>query len=139
MTKVRFGLIRGRIRWVAMTMSPDDFRLFAETKEVEIETRAGGRAYRTVIWVVEGGGDLYVRSWLGDRGAWYQRVMADPKVALVVGDTRVSFEAVPASDESSVALVSEGFRKKYPRSRSTDGMVREEVLHTTMRLDPVDT
>lgn len=118
-------------------MTPEELELFSTTKEVLIETRDDDRSFRTIIWVVAIDGDLYVRSWLGDEGAWYQRVLVDPRVALIVEEIRVEFDVVAATDDATNDLVSAAFRDKYPKSRSTDGMVREEVLGTTLRLEPV--
>ena len=109
----------------------------AEAREVEIETNADGRTYRTVIWVITDGDDVFVRSVRGNAGKWYQRTVANPDVALLLGDRRADYVAVPASDDESIGLVSARIREKYPPSRSVDAMVHPDVLHTTMRLDPV--
>lgn len=116
-------------------MTEDELDAIHTTKEPLIETRAGGRVYRTVIWAVVADGKVYVRSFLGDDGKWYQRALADPAVALVIGDVRIPFRAVRADDEASVAAASAGLRAKY-RGRSLDSMVRPEVLHTTLWLEP---
>ena len=120
-----------------MALSADDFQRFADTKEVLIETRRDARAYQTVIWVVDDDGTLFIRSYLGDNGKWYQRALVDPNVALIADDTRASFLAVPAADSESIERASEGFRRKYANSRSLGFMVVPAVLPTTMRLDPV--
>ena len=106
-------------------------------REVEIETRAGGRSYRTIIWVVADAEDVFVRSVRGDAGKWYQRALSNPEVDLVLGDQRSTFVAVPAPDDESVERASAGFIQKYPPSRSVEAMIQADVLHTTMRLDPV--
>jgi hypothetical protein len=127
----------GPLRCETMSFSTEDVELLAAANEVLIETEAGDHVYQTVIWVVEGGGSLYVRSFVGDSGRWYQRALTNPRVALVAGDTRVVFQAVPADDDESVRQASEGFLEKYPAGRSLDAMLLPEVLHTTLRLDPV--
>ena len=108
----------------------------AEVGEVEIETNDDGRTYRTIIWVVADGDDIFVRSVRGDSGKWYQRAMANPDVALVDGEQQARFLAVAAVDDESVKRASDGFIRKYPAGRSVDAMVDPAVLHTTMRLDP---
>lgn len=105
-------------------------------KEVQIETREGGRTYRTIIWVVVDDGDVFVRSVRGEDGKWYQRTLADPNVALLVGDDRVPAVAVPAADPESVERVNQALRDKYRPGGSLDAMLRPEVLGTTMQLDP---
>ena len=42
-----------------------------------------------------------------------------------------------AVDDESVRRASDGFIQKYPAGRSVDAMVDPDVLHTTIRLDPV--
>jgi len=106
-------------------------------REVEIETSEDGRAYRTIIWVLADGDDIFIRSVRGDAGKWYQRAVVNPEVALVLGEQRAGYVAVPASDPVSVERASAGFKEKYRPSRSVDAMVHPDVLHTTMRLQPV--
>lgn len=120
-----------------MTLSAQDLERFAVEQEVTIETRDGDRSIGTVIWVVEDGGTLFIRSFLGDRGRWYRRALKHPEVTLVAGDVRADFRAVPATDDESVGRATNGFLQKYSPGGSRDAMVASEVLHTTMRLDPV--
>jgi hypothetical protein len=88
--------------------------------------------------VVVEGGDVFVRSVRGDGGRWYQRAVADPEVALIVGDHRYRFTAQPASDPESVKRTSDALRAKYRPGRSLDNMLLPQVLGTTLRLVPVD-
>ncbi len=120
-----------------MPTSPENLDLLAAAREVTIETTSGDRVYRTVIWVAAGDERLYVRSVRGDSGRWYQRALTNPEVALIVGDTRVAFRVEPATDDESIRGASEGFLRKYPAGSSLDAMVLPEVLHTTLRLEPV--
>lgn len=121
-----------------MGMSNDDFSALAESREVSIVTEDDdGRLRRTVIWVAASDGVLFVRSVRGDSGHWYRRALANPIVALESGDVSRRFEAVRATDDDSVNAASHGFRAKYG-GRSLDSMLAAEVLHTTLRLRPVD-
>jgi hypothetical protein len=117
-------------------LSPEQLEIFAQAREVLIETKRGDRVYRTVIWVVVDEGEVFVRSVRGEVGRWYQRALADPSVALAVGDDRLDFAAVPASDPTSIERTSEALRRKY-RGRSLEMMLMPETLGTTLRLDPV--
>lgn len=65
----------------------------AAAREVSIETTAGARTFKTIAWVVEVAGALYVRSFLGSGARWNRRVAANPTVALVSGSHRVEFTA----------------------------------------------
>ena len=119
-----------------MAFTTEDLRLIDDTGEVRIETRDADRVYRTVIWVVVDDGEVFVRSVRGESGRWYQRALRDPNVALHVGGNRTAATAVPATDPESVARTTEALRSKYPKSQSLNSMVRDEVLDTTLRLDP---
>ena len=86
------------------------------------------------------GEDVFVRSWKGDRGYWYQSA-TEPNavVALIINRRRVPVSVHDATDEDSVARCSEQLRRKYARSQSLAGMLRAEVLGTTLRLEPLPT
>jgi hypothetical protein len=122
----------------SVTFPKDVLQLLDRTQEVDIETRsASGATHRVPIWVVVSGDDVFVRSWKGSQAAWYRRLLARDG-ALVAGRRRIRVRAVRATDADSVRRTSEGFRTKYRHSRSTASMVREEILDTTMRLEPAD-
>lgn len=118
----------------------ETLRLLDETKEVRIETRrdegSAGRA--TIIWVVVVDGGVYVRSVQGEDGRWYRRITSNPNAALHVDDRRIPVRAALANDDETIEAVSEAYRSKYGRTSpgSTGAMVRDEVLHTTLRLEP---
>ena len=118
-----------------MSLTAEQLQEIGEAREVVVETRRGDRVIGTVIWVVVGDDDVYVRSVRGETGRWYQRAVADPDVALRVGDARFEFRAVPANDPDSIESASQALRRKY-RGRSLENMLRVETLGTTLRLDP---
>lgn len=119
-------------------MTDEQLHEIAVTDEVLIETSDERGSKRTIIWVVVEGGEVFVRSVLGEKGHWYRRAVADPEVSLIVNGEQHRFLAVPAHDEVSVERASNGFVAKYQPGRSLDAMVRDEVLATTLRLDPID-
>ena len=120
-----------------MTFGESDRDAIAAAREVKIETRsASGDVHRTIIWTAEHDGELYIRSYLGPRGRWYREALADPDVAILVDGRRVEARAVPATDEASVEACSAGLAAKYPRSQSLRAMLVEDVLPTTLRLEP---
>lgn len=107
-------------------------------KEMRIETQAAdGTVHRTIIWVVVEGGQIYIRSYRGASARWYREALARPDVALLLGRQRWPFRAVVATDPESIAACSAGLSKKYRRSYSLAAMLRDDVLDTTLRLDPV--
>src|SRR6476619_3883885 len=90
--------------------------------EVDIETSEGEGApiHRTTVWAVVDGGEVYVRSLRGARGRWYRELMASGEGVVHVGGDTYPVRAVQADDPDSIERTSEGFRRKYPPSRSVD-------------------
>ena len=120
-----------------MRFEESDLAAMADRKEVRIETRsAGGETHRTIIWIVERDGDVYIRSVRGPRGRWYREALAEPSVAVHVDGRRVPAKAVPAPDPASIEACSEGLRAKYRRSYSLASMLAPDVLPTTIKLVP---
>ena len=107
-------------------------------REVEIETRRGEGApvHRTTIWAVVDGGDVFVRSLKGPNARWYRELMSDPAAVLHAQNEEFPVQAVQAGDPESVERTSEALRRKYSDSRSLDTMLADEILDTTIRLDP---
>ena len=107
------------------------------TEEIEIETRsATGRTHRTIIWVVVDENDVYVRSVHGRNGRWYQEATANPDVAIHVNGQRFAVHVVPVADQAFIARVSNGYLRKYRDDPDLNSMVRDEILPTTLRLEP---
>ena len=121
-----------------MALSPAQLAWIDETKEVRIETFSSRGASRTIIWVVVAGGDVYVRSVHAEDGRWYQRARSNPLVAIDVDGERVEFGAVHVDDADEIMAVTDALQAKYRPGGSLDRMTREEVLDTTLRLDPIE-
>ena len=106
-------------------------------KEVDIETQApDGRIHQTTIWAVVDADRVFVRSWRGATARWYREALANPAIALHVGRTRLPATAIPATDPDSMERASAGLLAKYPGNPSTPAMVADEVLDTTLRIEP---
>lgn len=120
-----------------MPFDPRTLSLLNETEEVEIETvRPDGSHRRTIIWVMVDQTEVFVRSWLGDRGYWYQSATEpNAEVALIVDGRRVPVTVHDATDDGSVARCSRQLVLKYASSPSLPGMLRPSVLGTTLRLE----
>ena len=119
---------------------PATLALLEQEREITIETlRPDGVAQRTIIWVVTDEDKAFVRSWRGDRARWYQAAVDRPEdVVVLVGDRRLDVRAVPATDDGSIARCSSALERKYAGDPATKSMVREEILGTTVRLEPRD-
>ena len=113
-------------------------RTLAAEREVDIETiRPDGTARRTIIWVMVDCDEVFVRSWKGDRGYWFQSATEpNAQVALIVDGRRVPVTVHDATDPESVERTSRQLKLKYADSGSLAGMLRPEVLGTTLRLEP---
>ena len=110
----------------------------AHIDEIDIETYTGtGQTHRTIIWVVVDGHKVYVRSFRGEKGRWYQEIMVNPNGAIHMDGQRLPVRAVPVTDEEIITRVSNEILRKYHNSNSARSMVREEVLPTTLRLEAV--
>src|SRR3954447_13871707 len=67
----------------------------ADADEIEMRTpRGDGTPTSRPIWVVVVDGAAYVRSYAGERGAWYRRARADGRADVRVGCANYSVRAV---------------------------------------------
>src|SRR5260370_22265146 len=97
----------------------------ANIEEIEIETRsATGRTHRTIIWAMVNDHEVYVRSVRGRNGPWYQEITANPDAAIHLDGQRLAVHAVPVTDESRIARVSNETFRKYCAGPSAHAMVR---------------
>jgi hypothetical protein len=120
-----------------MSFGAQDLQRLAAAEEVEIETQApDGPVHRTIIWVVVDGDETFIRSYRGPTARWYREARANPAVALHVDGRRLTATAIAATDPDSIERVSAGIRAKYPNDPGTKGMVADDVLDTTLRLEP---
>jgi hypothetical protein len=105
--------------------------------EIDARTpRGDGSTSSRPVWVVVVGGEAYVRSYRGQRGAWYRRARADGRMAIATDGAEVAVAVEPVSDDEVNRRVSDAYRAKYgTRSPGpTETMVNAEVSATTLRL-----
>ena len=120
-----------------MTFAETDLTAIAQAEEVRIETRAAdGTLHRTIIWIVEHDGQLYVRSVNGPEARWFREATADTAVALLVEGARYEAHVVPATDPASIDACSAGLRLKYKGDYSLGSMLEAHTLPTTLRVVP---
>ena len=112
--------------------------LLTEEEEVEIDTRAAPErpSSRLIIWIVVVDGQAYVRSVRGPAGRWYRNLRSNPLGTLHVRGQAIPVRAIPVTDAATIARVSEEYLLKYATSPYASPMVRDEVLSTTLRLEP---
>lgn len=121
-----------------MELSNEQLAQIDQTREVRVETFGTSGAVKTIIWIVVIDDTVYVRSVRGDEGHWYQRALANPLLAIHVGDERIEFRAVHISDPDERVAVSNALRDKYPAGGSLDRMTRANVVDNTLRLEPIE-
>ena len=122
-----------------MTFGESDLAALAAAKEIKVETRSSsGTEHRTIIWVAEHDGAIYIRSVNGPDARWYREATESGpgSVAIHVDGRRVPVQLVPATDPASIEACSEGLRAKYRRSYSLQSMLVDDVLETTLRVEP---
>jgi hypothetical protein len=110
------------------SLPPDAIEMLDRTREVHVA--APGK--RVPIWAVVVDGEAYVRSYRGERGAWYRRALRERRVEIEGVEAGVE----PERDPELNARISEAFRSKYGErsAGSTAAMVTPEVVATTLRL-----
>jgi hypothetical protein len=86
------------------------------------------------IWVVRVDDELYVRSWRGERAAWYRAVRRDGTARIDAGGVErdVRLERDGTADDR----VDDAYLGKYTRSSYTAAMVAPDARATTLRLEP---
>ncbi len=120
-----------------MAFSPHDLDLIDGAREVDIETQApDGEPHRATIWAVVDDERVFVRSWKGADARWYREIQANPSAALHVGGHHFTVTAIPATDPDSVERTSDGFRRKYAGDPAAEAMCADDLLDTTLRLEP---
>jgi hypothetical protein len=113
----------------------------AESDEVAIETRRDAKSplHRVTTWIVPTEYGVYVRSYKGKKGRWYQEALANPRVTVQLGRRKVTARAEPERNPLVIRAVNAAYRKKYGERwpDETQEMLRRSLLPTTLRLTPV--
>ena len=95
----------------------------------------GSRRPYTTIWVVRVGDDLYVRSYRGRDGTWFQSALQRPEGRIRAAgiDRDVTFSEPDRADH---AAIDQAYRDKYARYASTyvDPMISPGARAATLQL-----
>jgi hypothetical protein len=87
--------------------------LVDEGELVTLFTRSpDGDRYKTQLWVVEEGGELFVRAHFGG-AKWLERVREQSQVELRRGEVMYSFSATPVYDPEVRRAVNRAMAEKY--------------------------
>lgn len=119
----------------------EELGAIGEADEVQIAAlRPDGspRPY-TTIWVVRVGDDLYVRSYRGRDGTWFQSALrrSEGRIRAAEIDRDVIFAEPDHADHDAI---DRAYRDKYARYASTyvDPMISPEARAATLQLTPAD-
>ena len=125
---------------MSTTWPKDELRIIAETDDLHISPfREDGKTYGTPTWiwsvVVDGG--LYMRSYNGQSGRWYQAAIKQKAGRITAaGMTKeVAFEPVGGSINDSI---DDAYRSKYSSSPYPKPMISARARDATVRVVPRD-
>ena len=82
---------------------------------------------------------VYVRSFKGKKGRWYQEALANPIVAIRVGGRKVPSRVEPEKNPAVNREVSAAYQEKYGRRwpDETKPMLAPSVVSTTLRVQEI--
>lgn len=115
---------------------------FGAAEEIEISTRRDDGSLRAFvpIWIVAVGDALYVRSYRGAGGAWYQHATEHPAGAIRAVGQQADVTFTPAGPQQLDArtAIDDAYRSKYGRYGDTylQPMLAEQAVAATVRLIP---
>ena len=88
------------------------------------------------IWVVVADDEVFLRSVRGGKGRWYKDLAAGGPATLEFAGRRLAAQAFAVSDADAIERASGEYLRKYQPSPYAQSMVRDDVLPTTLRLEP---
>ena len=113
----------------------DTLRPLHDAKEIAIRTEKHPKS-AVVIWAVVADGEVFVRSVQGAKGRWYRDLAAGGSATLELAGRQLAVTVIPVSGADAIARASREYLRKYEPSPYARSMVRDEVLPTTLRLEP---
>ncbi len=117
------------------TFDADVLDALRRRKEVGIRT-SHNQQRPVTIWIVVVDDAVFVRSVRGPQGRWYIAARADGEATLIIDQRELPVRVTPAPDPADVAAVSQAILSKYATSPYAQVMVSDEIVPTTLRLDP---
>jgi len=118
------------------TWTPEELDSLDRTREIRVAGRRDDGSLRplTIVWTVVVDGAVYVRSYKGADGKWYQGVLRGMTGAISWnGQQRdVAYHPDDAHDDA----IDDAFFAKYGDTGSTRAMVAPGAVATTLRVEP---
>ena len=94
-----------------------------------------------IIWIVRVDQELFVRSYKGAKGSWYQHVQLNHKGRISAsGITKdVNFIRIDKEDKTLNDKIDQEYRLKYQKygKAYVDPMISSQAQATTIRLEPI--
>ncbi|WP_019357180.1 DUF2255 family protein [Streptomyces sp. AA1529] len=121
------------------TWNPTTLQQIAEADELHVAPRRGDGSLRkpTTIWVVADGEAVYVRSWRGTAGTWWNTARTTGTGHISAGAAEADVTFTPVDDPAVNDRVDAAYRTKYGRYTGyVEPMVGEQARVTTLRLNP---
>jgi hypothetical protein len=121
------------------TWTSDELDVLAAATELQISTRRADGTLRPAvpIWVVRAGDGIYIRSYRGPEGTWFQRATAGGSAHIQAG-TVTSEVTVTRADATARAEIDQAYRTKYGSfgRAYVDPMTASPAAATTLQLTP---
>jgi len=121
------------------TWTSDELDLLGSATELQISTRRPDGTLRAAvpIWVVRAGDSIYVRSYRGPDGGWFQRATAGGSAHIQAG-TLTSDVTVTPAEATARAEIDQAYRSKYAAfgRAYVDPMTAAPAAATTLQLTP---
>ncbi|CAM5721677.1 MULTISPECIES: DUF2255 family protein [Streptomyces] len=121
------------------TWNTQALRKVAGAEELHIAPRRDDGSLRepTTIWVVADGDNLYVRSWRGTSGAWWNTARISRAGHIRAGGIDADVTFTPVDDPAVNDRVDAAYQTKYGRYTGyVEPMISEQARATTLRLHP---
>lgn len=120
-------------------MTDIDLDRVAAADELEITTARSDGSLRpwVPIWLVRVGNDLYIRSYRGDRGAWYRHATDAGRARIRAAGVERDATVKHAGDETREAVAA-AYQAKYARFGDAylKPMLAPQAAAATLRLIP---
>lgn len=123
------------------TWTSDELNKIGTAEELEIAPRRpdGTVQNPVTIWVVRVGDELYIRSYRGHSGAWFQAAQASHQGRVQAGGVEKDVTFEEEADPGLNDRIDDAYRTKYRRSQYAASMVTAEARSTTIKLVPRST
>ena len=96
-------------------------------------TDADGNAHETRLWIVDTGGEAWLRAGM-DQAGWYGRILQNPAVTLMRNGSSANFTAVPVP--AATDTISSLVREKYGWGDKLISKTIDRKSSVAIRLEP---